>query len=361
MLAEVFRVGIAGSGFGARVHAPMFAAHGGFEPVAIASLHRGDRERIQAESGISDVLDDWRRLLDRRLDLLVVAADPALHREISEAGLERGIAVLCEKPMALDLAEAESMEAARQRSAKVGAITFEFRFRPARQAVRQLIAGGQIGTLLHVAFRGQDARYAHLLANPIGWLGRRKSGGGRLGALGSHMFDSLRYWTRDEVLELSAQLTTHVRDAAGERRDADDAFQVIGRMCSGATFLLDYRGATHLPSGWQLEVHGSAGTITLADDAIVRLHDPVSGWQEVALQPGAERRGLPQAATSYATAMLPFLDIVHAAVSEGRASEDLPTFQDGVESQRLLDAVRSAAESGRRQVLRGPGGQTLRP
>ena len=360
-MEQVLRVGIAGSGFGARVHAPMFAAHPGFAPVAIASLHRGDRDRIRRESGTADVLDDWRRLLDLPLDLLVVAANPSLHKEISEAGLERGIHVLCEKPMALDLAAAEAMESVRGRSGRIGAITFEFRFRPARQAVRRLIAEGRIGRILHVAYLGQDPRYAQLVAERQGWLGSRAAGGGRLGALGSHMFDSLRYWTGDEVSELAAQLTTHVPEGAGERRDADDAFQVIGRMLGGATFLLDYRSATHRPAGWQLEVHGTQGTIAMADDLSVRLHEPHAGWQEIALPPAADAPGLPDAARRYASAMLPFLDRLHAAIARGEAGEELPTFRDGVESQRLLDAARRASSEARRQTLRDPQGQALRP
>ncbi len=359
---DVFRVGIAGGGFGARVHAPLLAAHPGFRPVAIAGLHRGDPDRIRSESGIAEVLSDWRRLLDLPLDLLVVAAAPARHREIAEAALERGLHVLCEKPMALDLGEAESMETLRRRSGRLGAITFEFRFRPARQAVRRLIAEGRIGRVVHVAYAGQDARYPQLVQDRLGWLGSRRQGGGRLGALGSHMFDSLRYWTGDEVSEIASQLTTHVPEGpGGETRDADDAFQAIGRMSGGATFTLDYRSATHLLSGWQLDVHGTEGTIALRDDRSVRLLPPGGEWQEVALPPAADAPELPPSPRGYASAMLPFLDRLHDALARGEAHRDLPTFQDGVESQRLLDAARRSSESGTRQLLGSPGGQVLRP
>jgi predicted dehydrogenase len=359
---DVLRVGIAGSGFGARVHAPILAAHPGFEPVAIASLHRGDADRVRAESGIANVMDNWHDLIDLPLDLLVVAANPELHREITEAALQAGLHVLCEKPMALDLVEAESMESLRRAQDRIGAITFEFRFRPARAAVRGLIADGAIGRILHVSYAGQDRRLAQLHSAPLGWLGRRSQGGGRLGALGSHMFDSLRYWTGDEVAELTAQLTTHVAEGpAGERRDADDAFQVVGRLVSGATFLLDYRSATTRPSGWQLEVHGSEGTLALSDDRTVRLQRGDGDWREVELPEAREAPGLPDTASGYASAMLPFLDRLHRSVVAGRPSGDLPTFQDGVESQRLLDAARRASDTGRRQTLRGPAGEVLRP
>ncbi len=359
---DVVRVGIAGSGFGARIHAPMLRAHPGFEPVAIASLHRGDPDRVRAESGVEHVLDDWHRLLDLPLDLLVVAASPALHREITEAALQRGLHVLCEKPMALDLAEAESMESVRRAKGRIGAVTFEFRFRPARATVRRLVAEGAIGRVLHVAYAGQDPRYAQLRSARLGWLGSRQQGGGRLGALGSHMFDSLRYWTGDEVAELSAQLTTHVAEGAeGERRDADDAFQVFGRLVSGATFLLDYSSATNRPSGWQLEVQGTEGTVALADDRTVRLQRGGDDWQDVALPEAAAAPELPDVAGGYASALLPFLDRLHETLATGRPAADLPTFQDGVESQRLLDAARYSSDTGRRMALRTPGGQVLWP
>jgi len=348
---QVFRVGIAGGGFGARVHAPLMRAHGGFEPVAVASLNGGDLEGIRRTSGVEAVVDGYPALLELDLDLVVVASHPGLHRPLTEAALQRGVHVLCEKPMAIDAEEAEAMEALRSALGLVGAITFEFRFRPARQAVRRLIAEGRLGRLLHIAYTGREPRYRALAAEPLGWLARRAQGGGRLGALGSHMFDSLRFWTGDEPAELQAQLATHVpQGPKGERRDADDGFQIVGRMRSGATFMFDYLSASHQPSGWHLEVHGSEGLLRMEDDQVVGFLPAGGAWQEIPL-PKAASAGLSGSAASYESAMLPFLDRLHLALVHGEAPGDLPVFQDGAQVQRLLDAARRSSETGRREQV----------
>jgi predicted dehydrogenase len=89
---KTFKVGIIGTGFGAKVHAPMFNFHDGFEVVSISSVSRGNIEEAKMSSGIENVYTDWKLMLDQeQLDLVVVASAVHLHRDMVLAAYEKGL------------------------------------------------------------------------------------------------------------------------------------------------------------------------------------------------------------------------------------------------------------------------------
>jgi hypothetical protein len=113
------RVGIIGTGWGARVQVPAFR-EAGLEVVAIAG-HNADRtRRAAAELGL-EAFDDWRSLIASNIDLVTIVTPPSEHLSMAAAALEAGKHVLSEKPMALDVAEAEPRCGMRAREGEIGA------------------------------------------------------------------------------------------------------------------------------------------------------------------------------------------------------------------------------------------------
>ena len=105
------RVGIVGSGFGGAVHAPAYALHPRFEVVAIASP--SSAERVARERKIPHAFESVEAMLAGvKLDVVSVASPPFDHHASVIAALRAGKHVLCEKPMALTVAQAEEMHAA---------------------------------------------------------------------------------------------------------------------------------------------------------------------------------------------------------------------------------------------------------
>ncbi|HEY0798150.1 MAG TPA: Gfo/Idh/MocA family oxidoreductase, partial [Candidatus Baltobacteraceae bacterium] len=140
------RVGVVGSGFGATVHVPAFQAHPRFEVVAIASPSRANA--IAAERGIAHSFPSCAQMVAGvELDVVSIASPPVHHHEDVLAALARGKHVLCEKPFALNLTQAEELYAAAQRAGTVCALAFEFRYLPERIATRELISNGHLGPL----------------------------------------------------------------------------------------------------------------------------------------------------------------------------------------------------------------------
>lgn len=352
------RVGVIGTGFGARVHAPWLSAHPGYDMQCIASVHRSDPDRIRSDSGVDRVYQDWHEMLDKeQLDLLVVASAPALHLEMTLEGLSRGLHVLCEKPMAKSVAEAQQMCDARESAGREGFINFEFRFRPARLAVREIVQRGAIGDILHARYHRTMGGLVGRSRRRLGWLGDSALGGGSLGALGSHMFDALHFLTGLEAAEVSGQLETLVPEAnpdgnGVELRTADDTFTTFGKLAGGAGFSVDLvLGGSGMEAN-VLDIQGTRGQVRMVDDSRVFLSEGDEPLAEVELQPLLpEPPELPGAAARYPF-LYPCLDRIHQVIAGGAPDPLLPTFADGLRVQRLLDAVRQSSADGRRVELR---------
>lgn len=351
-----FRTGIFGTGFGAKVHAPMMNFHDGFDVVAISSVSRGNVDEARSASGVANVYTDWRKMLDKEdLDLIVIASAVHLHKEMAEAAFQKGVHVVCEKPMALHTEETLEMIAARDQAGKLGLINHEFRFLPARTKVKEVLDSGRLGDTLHVRYLCSFPNYISLTTKPRGWLGRSETGGGMLGAIGSHMTDSLHWWFNSEFREVFANLPIHVptqADANGtvETRSADDAFQVIGRLGNGATVTMELVSAARMAANsWRLEIFGSNGTLVMTDDSKVFLStgdDPLNEME--LLQDLIAPSAMPAVAARYYNGFHRALDALYETLLTGTKHPYLADFENGHETQKVLDAIRLSAKEGKK-------------
>ncbi|NKE05891.1 Gfo/Idh/MocA family protein [Mesobacillus selenatarsenatis] len=353
---EKFRVGIIGTGFGAKVHAPMMAHHAGFDVVALSSVSRGNTEEAKKASGIENIYTDWRQMLDQEdLDLVIVASAVYLHKEMVAAAFEKGVHVVCEKPMALNIDETEEMITERDKSGKFGLINHEFRFLPARTKVKEILDSGKLGRILHVRYQCSFASYTGLISKPRGWLGQEDKGGGMLGAIGSHMTDALHWWMDSTFKAVFALLPIHVptqTDEHGntEHRTADDAFQIIGSLENGATVTLELLSAAlQTEHTWRLEIFGTEGTLVMLDDNKVLLSAGNSALEEVELAADLEAPStMPQIAARYYNGFQRALDALHETLLSGTKHPYLADFGHGHSTQKVLDAIRTSAREGRK-------------
>lgn len=355
-----FRVGIIGTGFGAKVHAPMMNFHDGFEVVAIASVSRGNVENAKQLSGVENVYTDWKQMLDQeQLDFIVVASAVHLHKEMTLAAFKKGIHVLCEKPMALNIEETEEMIAARNEAQKLGLINHEFRFLPARTKVKEILDSGDLGDIMHVRYECTYTSFHSLVSNPRGWLGQSETGGGMLGAIGSHMVDSLHWWMSSNFHEIFANLTTHVpefKDTQGnvEHRTADDAYQIIGSLENGATVTLELMSAARQSTNsMRLEVYGTKGTLVMLDDHKVFFSSGDAPLEEAELVPDITAPAeMPAVASRYYNGFNRMLDALHETFETGKKHPYLSEFENGQMTQKVLDAVRLSAKEGKRVIVK---------
>jgi len=347
------RVGIIGTGFGALVQAPGFQLHPACEVVALSGVTRPGRAAQEAAKlGIPKAYDSYKTMLEQaNLDLVSVVSAPYLHHEMTLAALERRIPVLCEKPMAMNLAEAQAMVAAAERRGLVHAVDFEFRYHPARLTFKELISQGFLGDLLHFTLTYTIAGLEKNLARPMGWLWKQETGGGILGAFGSHLVDSL-LWFFGEIQRVSGMLTTHVDMREGQPADADDTFAFLASLGGKSTGVVQLLMHAHHGFGMRLEAFGTKGSLVLVDDRTVLAGRAGEAMAEVPVGDRTEVEGVTFPAGLDARTY-PFTVMVDNVVRAIRG-EPVPgirgeyaTFRDGAAVQAVLDAVRLSHREGR--------------
>lgn len=327
--------------------------------------------------GWESVETDWRRLLDRDdVDVVDICTPGDTHAEIAIAALEAGKHVLCEKPLANTVEEAEKMAAAAAAAADRGVramVGFTYRRAPAVALAQRLVAEGRLGAVRHV--RGQYLQDWLVDEDaPMSWrLDKARAGSGALGDIGAHVIDMAQFVTGSAIASVSGVLETFVtsRPVAGERATlggtggggerapvtVDDAAAFTARFTDGALGVFEAtRFATGRKNALRLEVNGSTGSLAFdfEDMNVLELHDTTIPASE-----GGFRRILvTEADHPYVAAWWPpghglgyehgfTHQVVDLVTSIADGASPSPSFADGLAVQRVLAAVEaSSAASG---------------
>ena len=336
-----------GTAFGARVHVPALRA-AGFDVRAIVGRNAERTARRADRAGIEHACTSLAEALAvPGVDAVTIAAPPAQHAELSLEAIAAGRHVICEKPFALDLAQACEVLAAARRAGIVHALGHELRWFPERVAVANAIRGGAIGEPRLVGL----VDFAPLLTDPAirmpEWFYEAGIGGGWLGASGSHAIDMVRQWLGD--FEQVSASTCVTRPGGG---DADDSFILQFRLRSGVIGVIEQTGASWMGAG-QSAITGTAGTIgirsgtvTLADvEGRRQLHPPEA--DSATPRPGITTQL--ESMTSHETAGYTQLCAAFGRAIRGEAPTGdvaLPTFDDGVAVMAVMDVARQSAATG---------------
>src|SRR5215210_1644444 len=316
---------------------------------------------------------DWRRVIERDDVALVDVCTPGdAHAEIAIAALEAGKHVLCEKPLANTVAEAEAMAEAAARAAANGVrsmVGFTYRRVPAIGLARQLVADGRLGEIRHVRAQYLQDWIADPAA-PMSWrLDKDKAGSGALGDIGAHIIDLTQHIPGQALTGVSAMLETFVKErplpaAAGSLSGVggegtgtvtvDDAAVFLGRFDGGALASFEAtRFALGRKNAIRIEINGSEGSLAFDFEDMNVLHffdgadpDTTAGFRRIVVtEPGHP----------YISAWWPAghglgyehgftHQVVDLVTAIAKGEDPTPSFADGLQVQRVLDAVeRSAA------------------
>ncbi|MDQ0870547.1 putative dehydrogenase [Arthrobacter sp. V1I9] len=314
-----------------------------------------------AKYGWSETATDWRAVLDRDdIHIVDICAPGWLHAEIAIAALEAGKHVLLEKPLANTLAEAEAITSAAQ-AARAGGVQsmvgFNYRRVPALALAKEMIAAGRLGTVRQV----RAAYLQDWLADesaPMTWrLTKDTAGSGALGDIASHAIDQVLFLLGDQVTEVAGRLHTFVNQRPGpegpEEVTVDDAAWATLTLASGAVASVEAsRVATGRKNSLQLEVYGDKGAITFDLENLneLRFLDATAPAREQ----GFRRIVVSEPDHPYMDGWWPQGHIIgweHTFTHEirdfllavGSGTEPSPSFEDGLEVQRILAAVEESA------------------
>ena len=211
------RVGLIGYGFIGDLHCRAAQASGA--TVVAVSGHSGDRARaFAAAHGIAEATDDWTSLTSRDdIDLIVIGTPNSLHHSQAMESLRAGRHVLVDKPMAMNVAQADEMIAAAESGDRVLAVGHMWRYRTEVIALRDRIRAGKLGEIVRTRGYGIHSGWG-----PSGWfVDPALSGGGALIDMGIHAIDTTRFLLDDpEPVRTSASLGATFRNVAVPDTDA---------------------------------------------------------------------------------------------------------------------------------------------
>jgi predicted dehydrogenase len=373
----VLRVGMVGYAFMGRAHSQAWRNAGRFfdlplDPAMVALCGR-DAAAVAAAAeqlGWASTETDWRNLVERDdVDLVDVSTPGDTHAEIAVAALEAGKHVLCEKPLANTVAEAEAMVAAAAAAEARGVrsmVGFSYRRVPAIALARRLVADGRLGTIRHVRVQYlQD--WVVDPDFPLVWrLRKDKAGSGALGDIGAHAVDLAQHVTGQRVAGVTALMETFVKErplpepqpGGAERGEVtvDDAALFVARLDGGALGSFEAtRFATGRRNAIRLEVNGSDGSIAFDFEAMNELwfYDgtedrETAGFRRILVtEPSHPYVGAwwpPGHGLGYEHAFTHEVVDLVTDIAAGRSPA--PSFADGLQVQHVLAAVEASAEHG---------------
>ncbi|WP_416210523.1 Gfo/Idh/MocA family protein [Nesterenkonia sp. HG001] len=272
---DVTRVGVIGLGWAGQQHLEAFSQAAGVEVLALAGMEDDLRQTLGGQYGVPHLVRTWEELLEvDSLDAVSIAVPTFLHAPIAIAALERGLHVLCEKPLARDADEGQIMVDAARRAGRVLDVAFNHRRRGDIRALKGVIDSGELG-------RSYYAKASWLRRQGIPQLGswftsKELSGGGPLIDIGVHVLDYALYLLDEpKAVTVSAsafaELGTRGRGGAKNvsvtREDADRAYEVedfssaFVRFDDGSTLILEAGWATYREAEDLLDfsVYGTEG------------------------------------------------------------------------------------------------------
>jgi predicted dehydrogenase len=375
-MARTLNVGMIGYKFMGRAHSNAWMKAAKFfdlpaKPVmkVICGRDKNGVSNACSRWGWETFVTDWHQVInDSTIDIVDIHTPNNFHAEIAIAAAKAGKAILCEKPLAMNVKEAKQMVAAVQKAGVVNMVCHSYRRIPAIAQMKKMIAAGDLGQIYH--FR---ARYAQdWIVDPkfpLVWrLQSKVAGSGTLGDIGAHVIDFARHLV-GELSELCATMETFIKERplmaqqdglaakASDRMGkvtVDDAVLLIGRFANGALCNIEAtRFALGRKNGIQLEVNGSKGSLVFDFEDMNRLKyynnaDPADrkGFRDIivteSVHPYAGHWWPPGHIIGYEhTFVHTVADLVTAVAGKQPVQ---PDFAEGLANQRILEAVEQSAK-----------------
>lgn len=370
-MSKELRIGMIGYGFMGRAHSNAYCKVDHFfdlevKPVLKAVCAR-NQEKAQAFAdnwGYESVETDWRKLIARDdIDAVDICVPNNLHKEMSIAAAEAGKAILCEKPIAMNVAEGEEMCEAVEKAGVANMVWYNYRRVPAVTLAKQLIDEGRLGRIFHYRANFlQDWTISEDLpqgGEALWRLDADAAGSGVTGDLLAHCIDTA-IWLNGSITDVSAMTETFIKERVhqetGEKKKVgiDDACAFLCHFNNGSLGLFEStRYARGHKALYTLEINGEKASIRWdlhdlhrleyfehSDDGILRGwrsihvtdgdHPYMGHWWVPGLQIGYEHSFVHQVAD--------FLQ----GYAKGEAVS--PTFRDALETQKVCDAVLKSAK-----------------
>ena len=370
---KTLNIGLIGGGFMGRTHSngyrrvPNFFPDLAYTPVLKAVCFRNEtKAKAFAEQwGYESFETDWRKIIARPdIDAVDICTPNDTHAEIAIAAAAAGKMILCEKPLARDLAESQLMVDAIEKAGVKNTVWYNYRRLPAVTLAKQIIDSGKLGKIYHYRANFlQDWTINEALPQGGEGLWRMDAavaGSGVLGDLLSHCIDTAM-WLNGGIKDVSAMTETFVKQRmhqlTGKVEDVkiDDACSFLCHFNNGSLGLFEStRYARGHKALYTFEINGANASIRwdLHDLNRLEFYDnadesKLKGWRTIHITDGdhpyMDKWWVPGLSIGYEHSF------VHQAADFLRSIETgescSPTFKEALDTQKVCDAVSQSAAS----------------
>jgi len=379
-MSKPLNIGLLGCGFMGRAHSNAYLQVNHFfdrehQPVLKACYGREEnRDKLEkfAESWHYETIEtDWRKIVERDdIDVIDVCVPNFMHHDVVIAAAEAGKIIICEKPLAMNVAEAEAMTAAVEKAGVANMVSFNYRRVPAIALFKQIIDEGRVGRPFHYrATYNQD--YTISADVPQGgralWrLDSRVAGSGVTGDLLAHSIDTAE-WLNGPIRKVVAHTETfvkkrmHAETGKVEKVDIDDACMFLAVFENGSIGTFEStRYARGRKNYSTMEINGENGSVffDLEDPHILqyfkyadpktgaKIEDHLTGWQRIHVtnfeHPYMKNWWVPGCTIGYEhTFINSFADFL-AGLEGGEPFQ--PDFRSALRTQKVCDAILDSAK-----------------
>ncbi len=364
------KTAVIGAGFMGKVHTEGIRRLGNVEVAGVAAVSKEEAEQFGKAMHVERTTDNYMELIeDPEIEAVHVCTPNVLHAPVTKAAIEAGKHVLCEKPLAMNAAEAEEMLKLARKKRIVHAVNHNLRYYPVLQHVRQLIAAGELGEILVV--QGTYSQDWLLYDTDYNWRLESKENGPlrALADIGSHWMDLVQHLTGLKITALCADMETFhkkrkkpkraIETFAGKtlkpedykevRIDTDDFGMVmlhLGRRARGAYTVSQVSAGCK--NRFQIEIFGTkAGVIwnqEMPDQLWIGHRNEPNEWlvkdPALLMGPAAGFADLPGGhSEGYDDTHKQLYRRFYARVADRKAPIDYPTFEDGLWGMKLLEKI----------------------
>lgn len=374
MTSRQFGVGMVGYGFIGKMHTYAYKSIPFFyDPppvdvrlVGVCTSRAETAQKAAEHGGYEFGTTDHHKLLERDDIHIINCCTPnSLHKDILISALQAGKHVYCDKPLAMNLAEAREIMDAVEKANVVHQMTFQYRFVPAIIRARQLIDEGLLGEIMSFRVAYLHSGYVDP-SRPMSWrLNKKEGGAGALFDLGSHVLDLVRYLS-GEVKEVFATTHTFIRQRPASKGssqlvdvDVDDLVLAQMRMENGALGTMEAsRIATGTNDDLRIELHGKEGAIrfNLMEPNWLYVYDnrvkgePIGGRRGYTLVETVQRYPEPAVfpGPKFTVGWTRFhiASIYNFLRNVAGRNLSPPTLYDGFKVQEIMEAALKSAEKG---------------
>jgi len=327
------KIAIAGSGFGKKVALPVYAELAEFDPVAVWSRQTQRARELAEQAGVGLGTADFEELLSvPGLEAVHIATPVATHVQFAVTAAERGLHVICEKPLADNLTGARRIAAAIQSAGVVGLVDYELRMQQTRRRVidraREVVGRPRMASisLVYSDHADPDSR-------PYTWVHDSRLGGGRLQGYGVHDLDLLLEIFSDvDAVAAATEVGVPVRRADnGELRcvTAEDTYGLLLRFRGGGLGVVTLVATARHGRGDVIEIYGDEGTVKLDEDRRVWWGRTGQLLQSEGPLDASSTKAFKRVARNF-----------WAAIRHGAAPE--PSLEEALRVQSVFDAIRTA-------------------